>query len=100
MSPAEITQQLGLQSLTRRAWVSILQLFANPFVPVQFTDIPSSSNPLALPPVTVCTRVWSGSPTLFGKPTATKRVIITTTGGVCVCSWTERNTKGNLQMMD
>lgn len=22
MSPAEITQQLGLQSLTRRAWVS------------------------------------------------------------------------------
>lgn len=24
MSPAEITQQLGLQSLTRRAWVSIL----------------------------------------------------------------------------
>lgn len=24
MSPAEITQQLGLQSLTRRAWVSII----------------------------------------------------------------------------
>lgn len=24
MSPAEITQQLGLQSLTRRAWVSPL----------------------------------------------------------------------------
>lgn len=24
MSPAEITQQLGLQSLTRRAWVSSL----------------------------------------------------------------------------
>jgi hypothetical protein len=23
MSPAEITQQLGLQSLTRRAWVSL-----------------------------------------------------------------------------
>jgi hypothetical protein len=24
MSPAEITQQLGLQSLTRRAWVSLI----------------------------------------------------------------------------
>ena len=24
MSPAEITQQLGLQTLTRRAWVSFL----------------------------------------------------------------------------
>ena len=27
MSPAEITQQLGLQSLTRRAWVSPLLCF-------------------------------------------------------------------------
>lgn len=34
----------------------------------------SSSNPPAPPPVTVCTRVWSGSPIRFGKPTATKRV--------------------------
>ena len=27
MSPAEITQQLGLQSLTRRAWVSFFFFF-------------------------------------------------------------------------
>lgn len=28
MSPAEITSQLGLQTLTRRAWVSLVILFS------------------------------------------------------------------------
>lgn len=32
MSPAEITQQLGLQSLTRRAWVS--------GIPIEIVDYP------------------------------------------------------------
>lgn len=30
MSPAEITQQLGLQSLTRRAWVSDILIYLIP----------------------------------------------------------------------
>lgn len=83
MSPAEITQQLGLQSLTRRAWVSLIPLvfLREHLDPRVYTTLvanssvlPSSSNLPAPPPVTVCTRVWSGSPILSGKPTATKRV--------------------------
>lgn len=70
MSPAEITQQLGLQSLTRRAWVS-----GNPRsgLSMHLLTTPSSSfNPPVPPPETVCMKVWSGSLMRSGKPTASK----------------------------
>lgn len=60
MSPAEITQQLGLQSLTRRAWVSDLLFIDGPL----YLCCSSSSNPPALLLVTVCTKVSSGFPML------------------------------------
>ncbi|KAE8399866.1 ADP-ribosylation factor family-domain-containing protein, partial [Aspergillus pseudonomiae] len=65
MSPAEITQQLGLQSLTRRPWVSLPRSPGSPEVePTSNVYMCSTSNLPALPPVTVCTRVSSGSPML------------------------------------
>ena len=43
MSPAEITQQLGLQSLTRRPWVS--------FSPLTPTGIDTNMSPPTVHPV-------------------------------------------------
>lgn len=59
MSPAEITQQLGLQSLTRRAWVRIILSIYYVVMHV-LTFRLSTSNLPALPPVTVSTKVLSG----------------------------------------
>jgi hypothetical protein len=76
MSPAEITSQLGLQTLTRRAWVSELLYRDCPLFVFLLESLLiqtfSSSNPPVPPPVTVFTRVWSGSPMRSGKPTAIK----------------------------
>ena len=63
MSPAEITQQLGLQSLTRRAWVSNIVLIVAMFLFLTSAAPFSSSNPPALPRVMVCMRDWNGSQT-------------------------------------
>lgn len=69
MSPAEITQQLGLQSLTRRPWVSCTSPLVSPDASL---TLRSTSNPPAPPPEMVCTKVWSGSPKPCGRSTATK----------------------------
>jgi hypothetical protein len=73
MSPAEITQQLGLQSLTRRSWVSELLwgLFTR-YTLLSANNQSSTSNPPVPPLVTAYTRVWSGSPMRSGKSTAIK----------------------------
>lgn len=93
MSPAEITQQLGLQSLTRRAWVSDILDACDAY---RVTNDRSSSSNLPAPPlVMVCTRVWSGLPMRSGKPTAIK---VYNANANRTCSWMENT--GNLQMMD
>lgn len=88
MSPAEITQQLGLQSLTRRAWVSDILDVCDVY---RFTNDRFSSSNLPAPLlVMVCTKVWSGSPMLSGKPTAIK---VYNANLNRTCSWVKENTE-------
>jgi len=70
MNAAEITDKLGLHSLRQRAWVST-RVFPVA-VPAPLTEVFSTFNRLALPLVTVCTRVWSGSAIRCARPATLK----------------------------
>ena len=83
MNAAEITDKLGLHSLRQRAWVrlpltEIPQLARVRLLKCTILTFPNStSSPLAPPPVTVSTKVLSGSATLSARP-ATSRGRATT----------------------
>ena len=63
MNAAEITDKLGLHSLRQRAWVRLVYNALEFMMYSLLTSSHSTSSRLALPPVTVFTRVWSGSAT-------------------------------------
>lgn len=79
MNAAEITDKLGLHSLRQRAWVSFISANKAPSNAVRnsttltMSFLHSTSNPPALPLVTVSTKVLSGSATPCARPATSKR---------------------------
>ena len=79
MNAAEITDKLGLHSLRQRAWVRFPLSYRDPQLArvrlpkcILLTFPNSTSSPLAPPPVTVSTKVLSGSATLSARPVTSR----------------------------